>query len=482
MGMKPFASRSVSVAVVAAILPAALTAACGTSTSAGRSLYPARPAVVASAPIADPPLQRPTLHLALTQDGLTQLLDALVPREGSGGYSLVGERNYTWQRGPFALKFDDARKAILAHTEVMAHVEVPGTSMDLPMLVDADVQPVLSADHKLVFQAVTVKVSSEDRRVRLAQWGAGLETSIEEVLTRELESLQIDFAAPLTALHHKLQQPVFIPLGEASACFALDLRGIEAGPSMFAGGFEKQLALVVAPSITLPCTVHGVAVTPGDPLPPPASLPRLHNASSIEGGPFQLQVPLAAGYAEIEKAMAVAFTDGKLFFSESNPKLYLYEPHIYASDGALVLSVKIGGQAHDFDVTGEIFLTGHPRVRDNFLEVPDIRPTLETQQALVALAAAVAQDELTAAVRKALRLDLSGRFADLKQRLVQALSVELPLAEGVAPLCTRAEVGRLEVSSAEAHDAYLRVYVDTTATAAAYLPCPGAAPAEGPGP
>lgn len=470
-------------AMPAALLAALGLAACGTSSSSsGRSLYPARPAAAGGAPIADPPLQRPTLHVALTQDGLGQLLHALVPSEGSGAYSLVGERNYAWKRGPFALKFDDARKAILAHTEVTAHVEVPGTSMDLPMHVDADVQPVLSADHKLVFQAVVVKVSSDDKRVRLAQWGAGLQTSIEEILKGELESLQIDFAPPLTALHQKLQQPVFIPLGDANACFSLDLRGIEAGPSIFAGGFEKQLALVVAPSITLPCSVQGVPVRPGDPLPAVASLPRLHNASAIEGGPFKLQVPLAAGYPEIEKAMGLAFTNGKLFFSESNPGLYLYEPHIYASDGALVLSVKIGGQAHDFDVTGEIFLTGHPRVRDNFLEVPDIHPTLETEQALVAIAAAVKQDELTAAVRKALRLDLSARFADLKQRLVQALEVELPLAQGVPPLCTRAEVGRLEVTAAEAHDPYLRVYVDTTATAAAYLPCPGAAESTSPEP
>jgi hypothetical protein len=271
---------------------------------------------------------------------------------------------------------------------------------------------------------------------------------------------------------------MFLPLGGANACFNLDVRGIEAGPSIFAGGFEKQLALVVAPSITMPCTVRGAVVTRGGPLPKLRPLPPLHNASAIEGGPFHLEIPIAAGYAEMEKAMALAFTGGKLFFSADQPKLYLTEPRVYASDGALVVSVKIAGTAEQgtvsIDVDGEIFLSGHPRVRDNFLEVPDIKPTIETDQALLALAASVKEPELTAAVKKALRLDLSARLGEMKARLIESLTVDVPLAAGVSPLCTRAEVGRIEVTSAEAHDAYLRVYVNTTATASAYLPCPGA--------
>jgi hypothetical protein len=458
-------------AVVASFAFALVTAACGTTQA---SLYPARPEAGGGPPVADPPLQRPTLHIALTQDGLTQLMSALVPAEGSGAYSFMGEREYSWKREPFALKFDDARKAILAHTEVATHVDVPGSSLDLAMHVDADVQPVLSPDHKLVLQAVQVKVTSDDKRVQFAQWGAGITTAIEDALKKQLETLQIDFAPTLTALYNKLETPLFLPLGQANACFNLDVRGIEAGPSIFAGGFEKQLALVVAPSVTMPCTVGGVVVKEGDPL-PKANLPALHNASAIEGGPFHLSIPIAAGYDELERAMSLAFEKGKLYFSADNPDLYLSDPHVYASDGALVASVKLGGRAKNIDVDGEIFLVGHPRVRDNFLEVPDIKPSIETEQALLQIAAAVKGDELTAAVRKALRLDMSQRLATLKSKLVNALTVDVPLAENVPPLCTRAELGRVEVTGIEAHDAYLRVYVDTTATAAAYLPCPAPA-------
>src|ERR1043165_1801424 len=178
MTTKPYAL------VPALALAAAAVCACGTTSA---SLYPQRPTAGGGAPIADPPLQRPTLHIALTQQGLEQLLSALAPAEGSGAYTFVGERPYSWKRQPFALKFDDARKAILAHTDVQAHVDVPGSTLDLAMAVDADVQPVLSNDHKLVLQAVNVKVTSEDKRVQLAQWGGGITTAIEDALKKQLE-------------------------------------------------------------------------------------------------------------------------------------------------------------------------------------------------------------------------------------------------------------------------------------------------------
>ncbi|HEY4220459.1 MAG TPA: DUF4403 family protein [Myxococcota bacterium] len=465
-------------------LVAALAAACA-SGGEHAALYPARPDVIPGPPLADPPLQRATMHIALTQEGLEKLLSALVPSEGSGEFALLGARAYGWTRSPFTLKFDDARKAILAHTEVQAHVELPATSMDLPMQVDADVQPVLSSDEKLVFQAVTVRVSSDDKRVRLAEWGAGLNQAIGDAIAHELETLHLDLAPTLDKLHEKLAAPMFLPLGDADACFSLDVRGIEAGPSIFAGGFEKQLALVVAPSVTLPCTVRGaddklVVVQKDGALPKLPPLPQLHNASSIEGGPFTLQVPIAAGYDELKGAMGLAFTDGKLYFSDSNPGLYIAEPTIYASGGEVVVGVKLGGSVPvtsggaKLDVDGQIFLSGHPTVRDNFLEFPDMKPTVETDQALLGIAAAIKREELTSAVRKALRLDLSARLAQLKSKLTSALSTSVPLAENTPPLCTKAELGRVEIASVEAHDAYLRVYVSTTALASAYLPCPDA--------
>ena len=408
--------------------------------------------------------------------------DALVPATDTGNYALLGARAWTWTRTPFALAFDDARKSMTATTDVTATVEVPGTSMQIAMKVAADVQPVFTAQHKLVLQAVKVSVRSDDRRIKMAEYGAGLTAHVEKTLQDKLSTLQIDLAPAFGALHEQLGAPMFFSLGEASACLTLDVRGIEASPSILADGLEKELALTVAPSLTMPCTVAGIdgqpvavdVATPAARALPP--LPALRNSSGIEGGPFTLTIPVAAGYPELQKAMLSAFPDGKLFFSADNPGLFLSDPRVSSSGGEVVVAVRIGGFVEKgvrIDVDGDLFLTGRPAVRDNFLAFPDLKPTLETEQALLALAVSLKEVELTAAVRKALRLDLGARLAAVKQKLVDALTMEKVVVDGVAPLCTRADLGRLEIKDIAVHDPYLRATVTTTALLSASLPCVG---------
>ncbi len=469
-------------AVVVVVIAACGTTPAGpTPASQTASLYPKGPVATSSPPVADPPLQRPTLHLTISRSGLQSLLDALIPRTDTGNYALLGARAWSWSRTPFALAFDDARKSMTATTDVTATVELPGTAMQIAMKVAADAQPVFTAQHKLVLQAVKVSVRSDDRRIKMAEFGAGLTAHVEKTLQEKLTTLQVDLAPAFGALHEKLGAPMFLSIGEASACFTLDVRGIEAGPSILADGLEKELALTVAPSLTLPCTVAGKDGRPmtlteaaganARELPP---LPALRNSSGIEGGPFTLSVPVAAGYAELQKAMWAAFPDGKLFFSKEHPGLYITDPRVSSAAGEVVVVVRIGGHVEKgvrIDVDGDLFLTGRPAVRDNFLEFPDLRPTIETEQALLAVAIALQEVELTTAVRKALRLDLSARLAAVKEKLVDALSMEKVVVEGVPPLCTRAELGRLEIKEIAVHDPYLRATVTTTALLSASLPC-----------
>lgn len=446
------------------------------------SLYPKGPVPQPSPPLADPPLQRPTMHLTLTREGLQALLDALVPLHDTGNYALLGARTWSWSRTPFALAFDDARKSMTATTDVTATVEVPGTAMEIKMKVKADVQPVLTATHKLVLQAVTVKVTSDDKRIKVAEYGAGLVQHVEKTLQEKLTTLAVDLAPTFGSLNEKMNAPMFLPLGPASACFTLDVRGLEAGPAILADGLEKELALTVAPSLTMPCTVRtktGLvtldASTPTPTEPPP--LPPLRNSSGIEGGPFRLEVPVAAGYPELQKAMMQAFPDGKLFFSADNPGLYITDPRVTSSAGDVVVAVRIGGFVEKgvrIDVDGDLFLAGRPVVRDNFLAFPDLKPTLETEQMLLKAAIALKEQELTAAVQKALRLDLSARLASVKQKLTDALSMDKVLVDGVPALCTRAEIGRLEIKDIAVHDPYLRATVSTTALLSASLPCTSA--------
>jgi hypothetical protein len=482
-------------AVIAALL-AALFASCATPSTLSSpapatkraSLYPTRPQGVSSPPLADPPLSRPTMHLTLTRAGLEALLDALVPAKDGGDYALLGARAWGWERGPFALAFDDARKAMTATTSVTATVELPGTTLSIPLSVKADVQPVLTSEHRLALQAVTVKVTSADRRLRLADATAGVIAHVEKTLTEKLTTMSVDLRPTLSSLYDTLGTPLFLPLSPAQACFALDVRALEAGPTVLADGFEKELALTVAPSLTMPCTMRDAsnagavvvvdeAMVAAGTLPARAPLPPLKNASGVEGGPFTLTIPVAAGYDELQKAMTLAFPDGKLAFSSSQPGLFITEPEVYAADGDVVVRVRLGGFAMasgvQIDVDGDLYLAGRPMVRDNFLEFPDLAPTVATEQALLKAALALKEDELTAAVKKALRLDLSQRLQAVRAKLEGALTKETVLVDGVAPLCTSVEIGRIAVSDVHVHDPYLRATVTTTALFSASLPCPG---------
>ena len=453
------------------------------------SLYPARPEATPSPPIADPPLSRPTMHLTLTREGLQSLLDALVPASDTGSYALLGARTWSWQRTPFVLGFDDARKAMIATTDVTATVALPGTSMIVPIRVVADVQPVFTSTHALVLQAVTVKVTSDDRRLKVAEFAAGLLGHVEKTLLDKLKTLRVDLRPAFSSLHTRLGTPLFLPLSPASACFTLDVRAIEAGPSILADGLEREIALTVAPSLTMPCTVRDatgslVVVSQAEdgtitPTPTSSPLPPLANASGVEGGPFTLTVPVAAGYDELQKAMALAFPDGKLFFSSDQPQLYITDPEVFSAGGDVVVRVRLGGSVTQLGITidldGDLYLAGRPAVRDNFLAFPDLKPTIETDSALLKAALAFKEQALIDAVKKALRLDLSARMAAVKQKLVDALTMEVVVVDGVAPLCTRLELGRIGIDDVAVHDPYLRATVKATAILQASLPCPASA-------
>lgn len=51
----------------------------------------------------------------------------------------------------------------------------------------------------------------------------------------------------------RLARPLELPVGDATACARLHVLEIEAAPTVLADGIEKDLAIVVAPSVTLPC-------------------------------------------------------------------------------------------------------------------------------------------------------------------------------------------------------------------------------------
>jgi hypothetical protein len=448
------------------LFAAVLVSACS------EAVYPARPPATPGPPIADPPHSRLVVHLTVTQKGLGDLLEKSVPKTGDGTFALLGTRRYAWQRGPLELRLDGARGRIGVVAPIEGEVSLPAAKLRFTMALTAEVQPVISSEYLAVLQDPQVELTTQDRVLRAAEWGAGALGKIKEAVVAELRKLRVDLRPLLLPAIEKVARPLSVKVGDAEACVHLGLRGVEAGPTVLAGGLEKDVAVVIAPSVTLPCA------------PPPqpfSGLPPLANVSQLPTGPFEVTVPVAASYAELQKAMTQAFTDGKLYFSKDLPHLYIEKPEIYAGAGQLVVKVSLNGHVQrglKIPISGELFLSGHARVEDNELAVPDLEPTVETRNALLKLGTSLSTDTMRQKIRQALRLDLSARLAAVKERFSRDLSfAELAAGSELPPGCLRAEVGRIEVSGIHAHDSYLRLYVKVTARASVYLPCPSTAQA-----
>jgi hypothetical protein len=440
------------------------------------AVYPPRPAGSPGPASTDPAPARLVVHVSVTRDGLRAALDAAVPRTGEGTLPLLGgQRTYTWTRQPLTLRMAQGRLVIGLHVD--ARVALPVRSVELPFDLDLAAEPVMSRDYALKLQSVEVKVSSNDRRLEVANAVGGVFDALGQAVRAQLDQFAYDVRPLVLDGYGRLARPMRFPVGDAEACARVAVLGVEAGPTVLADGLEKDLALLVAPQVTLPC---------GDdpPLPP---LPPLANVAALPAGPFTLSVPIAASYDELAHAMTAAFTGGKLFFSKDYPQLFMENPELYESQGLLVLKLHMKGPVHamgiDAELDGDIFFSGHPSVADNELSIPDLEPTIETTSLLLSLKAATGAAAIRDQARAALRLDLGARL-----KLVRS-SLEGDLRFGGNDACVRGSLDKVEVASVFPHGSYLRLYVNVTGRADATLPCafpalaspaPGSAPSPAP--
>jgi hypothetical protein len=460
--MRPLASlvRLVCLVRLLAVLPAVLV-----SCSRFGPIYPPRPVPSEGPPLADPEPARIVAHVAVSSAAMRAALDDAAPRSGEGTFPLLGsERHYSWERGAIDVGFSQGR--ILLTTKVQAHVALPLEKMDAPLDLRIEAEPIVSAAYAVRLQSLDVHVTSTDTRVVLADKLAGVYGKIGDAIAAQLKDFTYDLRPLLEEAYARVSRPIDLPMGEASACARLSVLEVEAGPTVLADGLEKDFALVVAPSITMPCPDVHEDASP--------QLPPLSNVASLTSGPFTVTVPIAARYDELTRAMSMAFTDGKLFFSNEYPQLYLEKPEIYESQGALVLKLHLFGPVHklglDADLDGNLYLTGHPSVVDNELRVPDLEPTIETRSFLLSLKAMTDGDRIRDEARAALRLDIGVRLHDARSKLGDQLTF------GSDKGCFRGDVDRVEVTGVHPHAAYLRVYVAVTARARASFPCTPAAP------
>ena len=423
------------------------------------ALYPPRPPEVPSAPITDPTPSRVAMHVTVTAGALSKAIEDGVPVSGDGTFPMLGkERRYIWRRQPASLRFDQGRIALAMHVD--ANADLPVSSLDIPLDFRIAAEPVVTSEYVVKLQSLDVKVETTSRLVKFADTAADVLAKVKTSVEQKLVDFTYDLRPMMAEAFQRVAKPMEFPLGEAKGCATLKVLGIEAGPTVLAGGVEKDFALVVAPSITLPCTDTGAQ----------ESLPPLANVASITPGPFKVQIPIAAQYDELAKAMSLAFTDGKLFFSKEYPQLYLTSPELYAGKDEIVVKLHLGGPVHKYglnvDVEGDLYLSGHPTVVDNELRVPDLEPTIETSSFLLKAKAAVDGDSIRDQARAALRLDIGERLRTVRDKL----STNLAFGNGQG--CVQASADKIEVTGVHVHGSYLRIYVDVTARTNVYMPCP----------
>jgi len=428
-------------------------------------VYPPRPAASEGSPLADPEPARIVAHLTVTSAAMSAALDDAAPKTGEGTFPLLGgARRYTWERGALEVGFSQGR--VVLTTKVQARVALPLDKLDVPLDLRIEAEPIVSSTYAIRLQSVEVHVTSSDARLAMADRIAGIYGKIAEATATKLKDFTYDLRPLLEEAYARVSRPIELPMGEASACARLKVLEVEAGPTVLADGLEKDLALVVAPSVTMPCPdLHEEG---------PPQLPPLSNVASLTSGPFTVTIPIAARYDELTRAMTMAFTDGKLFFSSEYPQLFLEKPEIYESQGAIVLRLHMAGPVHklgiDADLDGDLYLTGHPAVVDNELRVPDLEPTIETRSFLLSLKAMTDGDRIRDQARAALRLDIGERLRDARNKLGDGLTF------GTEKGCFHGDVDRIEVTGVHPHAAYLRVYVAVTARARATFPCTSAVP------
>lgn len=460
-----------SVALRSLCLAAALAAVLGGC--AGVPVYPSRPSSSTGAPVADPLPSRVVVHLAATAEGLRKYLESVLPAKGEGSFELRGPRAYRWSRGPLTLRFADGRVEV--KTDVSVEVDLPLVGQRTVQLnLEVAGEPVITTEWKARMQGAKVEVTSKDLRLRVGESVGGLLQTAQGVLEQFIEGYSYDLRPLVAAAYEKVARPIDLPVGDARGCATLKVTALEAGPTVLAGGFEKDLAMVVAPSVTLPCGATTLSATP----------PPLSNVAALPSGPFTVTIPVAARYEELAKAMTLAFTDGKLFFSKEFPQLYMTEPEVFASaSDQLVLKLRLAGPVKagffSANLDGNLYFAGHPVVVDNELRLPDLEPTVETSSFLLALKARLDGKGIRDQARAALKLDLGERLASVRNKLSSDFALVGDLG------CLRAEVSKIEVSGVFPHASYLRVYVNVTAQAGVFVPCPFApvpAPVQGPAP
>src|SRR5579872_2169397 len=130
--------------------------------------YPPRPVPSSGVPVTDVEPSRVTAHLVVTSAALTAALDQAVPKVGDGSFRLLGgDRRYDWRRDPLEITFSQGR--IVIAVRVHATVALPLRSVEVPLDVHVEAEPVVTSEYAVKLQSVQARVTSDDARLAIAE-------------------------------------------------------------------------------------------------------------------------------------------------------------------------------------------------------------------------------------------------------------------------------------------------------------------------
>jgi hypothetical protein len=419
-------------------------------------VYPPRPQPLASPPRADTPPSRVPVHVRLANAAMRERLENALPPSGEVPYEVLHvTTKVRWVRKGASVRTEAGR--VIVGLDFETTLEVALGSVVVPFSVDVAAEPLLTPDYELLLARPAVTLRSTDSRLRFADAIGGVFGKLEGLLKERIEAFRYDLAPMLDDATKPLRDSIRFALGAGEGCAQADVLAVEAGPTLYVDGLEKDFVFTVAPKLTVPCTPRSSA----------AKLPPLTNVAAPQTGVFQLRIDAAARYDELEKASSMLFTNGRYAFSKKHPGLYLERPEFYASKGSLVFKVHLGGEASTFSLPldGDIYLTGRPTVRGGVLAFDDLEPTVETSNLFLQLGAASDGDRLRDEARKALTIDIGARARPALDELEKRAS--LKRNEG----CAKLRLDRFDVVGVDIFDSYARVGTSLTGQLRIEAPC-----------
>ncbi|WP_375767000.1 DUF4403 family protein [Archangium gephyra] len=222
-----------------------------------QTLQPPPPAANGGRPVSDPPPSRIVIHATIFREALLKKMAESLPRTGEGDAQLFAGQtlHYTWQREPLTIKFDRGR--VVVGVKVNGRFNMLG-DREMPITVTIAGEPVMTADFKALLQSTEVQVVAAGP---VEAVNRSIEGKLQELIGKTLDEFRFDVRPLLSSAFARLARPIEIPVGgDQVACAELKVTSLEAAPTMLADGFEKDLGIVVMPSVTLPCTpVAGLA-------------------------------------------------------------------------------------------------------------------------------------------------------------------------------------------------------------------------------